>query len=104
MGRNVKDLIAEESQEDQAYIAKRGQELVEEVLSLSEVRKLVGRTQVETSEKLNINQQNVSKLEKRTDVKLSTLRNYIEALGGRLDVVATFPDRDAVSLNGIGQE
>ncbi len=104
MAIDIDDVIAEQSPESQAYIAKRSQEIVEEVLSLSEVRQLVGRTQVELSEELNINQQNVSKIENRTDIKLSTLRGYIESLGGKLDITAHFPGHKTVSLNGIGQK
>ena len=104
MGTNIDDLIAKESPETQSYVAQRSQEIVEEVLSLAEVRKLVGRTQVEVSEELKINQQNVSKLENRTDLKLSSLKNYIESLGGELNITASFPGHKTVSLNTIGQE
>ena len=45
------------------------------------------------AEKLHINQSAVSKLERRTDMYLSTLRNYIEAMGGTLEIVAHFPNR-----------
>jgi DNA-binding XRE family transcriptional regulator len=41
---------------------------------------------------LNINQAAVSKMERRTDMYISTLRNYIRAMGGELEIVATFPD------------
>ncbi|QIZ22574.1 Cro-like protein (plasmid) [Pseudomonas putida] len=41
---------------------------------------------------LNINQAAVSKMERRTDMYISTLRNYIRAMGGELEIIATFPD------------
>ena len=56
------------------------------------------------SEELNINQQNVSKIENRTDLKLSTLRSYIESLCGKLNITAHLPGHKAVSLNGIERE
>jgi hypothetical protein len=43
-------------------------------------------------------------MEKRTDVLLSTLRSYIEAMGGRLDLVVQFPDREPVILQGLSDE
>jgi hypothetical protein len=51
------------------------------------------RSRVEVAEKLHIKQAAVSKLERRTDMYLSTLRSYIEAMGGELEIIARFPNR-----------
>ena len=51
---------------------------------------------------LGINQENVSRIERRTDLLISTLSGYVEAMGGRLRLVAEFPDRPPVTLTGIG--
>ena len=51
------------------------------------------RSQAEVAEKLHIKQAAVSKLERRTDMYLSTLRSYIEAMGGKLEIIARFPIR-----------
>ena len=48
-------------------------------------------------------QDGVSRLEQRADLLLSTLRGYVEALGGSLSIVAEFPDRDPVILSGIAE-
>jgi hypothetical protein len=56
------------------------------------------------SSKLGITQDGVSRLEKRTDLLLSTLREYVEAIGGKLSLVAEFRDRERVLLSGIAEE
>ena len=53
------------------------------------------------AELLEMNQANVSKVEARTDMLLSTLRNYVEAMGGTLELVARMPGRDPVKLEGF---
>ena len=62
--------------------------------SLRELRVTRGRTQLQVAEQLGATQPEVSKLERRGDVRLSTLRSYVEALGGSLSVVARFEDDD----------
>jgi len=57
---------------------------------LFELRKARGVTQVDVAERLGVSQGNVSELERRDDLFLSTLRGYVEALGGRLEVAAVF--------------
>ena len=53
------------------------------------------------AKELGINQENVSRIEKRSDLLLSTLSGYVEAMGGTLRLVAEFPDRPPVALTGI---
>ena len=60
---------------------------------MRQVREAQERSQEEVAKKLHINQAGVSKLERRTDMYLSTLRNYIEAMGGTLEIIARFPDQ-----------
>jgi transcriptional regulator with XRE-family HTH domain len=71
---------------------------MEDVVALNELREARGATQVEVAQQLGIHQANVSRLERRQDVYLSTLREYVEALGGNLDLVARFPDGQEVRL------
>jgi transcriptional regulator with XRE-family HTH domain len=59
---------------------------------LAELRSTIGVTQVELAGRLGISQGNVSELERRDDLFLSTLRSYVEALGGRLEIAAVFPE------------
>lgn len=82
-------------------IEKRAAQLVAEEATLRELREARERSQVEMAEKLHINQAAVSKLERRTDMYLSTLRGYIEAMGGKLEIIARFPDR-AVRIMQFG--
>jgi transcriptional regulator with XRE-family HTH domain len=71
------------------------------VRELRQARKL---TQVRVAKKLGITQDSVSRLEKRSDLLLSTLRKAVEALGGNLSLVAEFPDRGPVVLSGIAED
>lgn len=62
-------------------------------LALAEVREEAGRTQAELADTLDVSQANVSRIERQDDLYLSTLREYVEALGGKLEIRAVFPDR-----------
>jgi len=48
-------------------------------------------------------QDGISRLEKRSDLLLSTLRNYVEAVGGSLTLVAQFPDKEPIAIEGLGE-
>jgi predicted transcriptional regulator len=65
-----------------------------EELRLYELRLALGRSQTDLAEEIGVSQSAVSQVESGTDIKLSTLRNYVEGLGGRLEVVAIFDDVD----------
>lgn len=69
---------------------QRGRELIAEMM-LSEIRKLTGKSQREVAEKLGIRQPSLSKLERQSDMQISTLKNIVTALGGELGLVARFP-------------
>jgi DNA-binding XRE family transcriptional regulator len=83
-------------------VERRAGELIREHLTLQELRKELNLTQESMAELLDMNQANVSKVEKRTDMLISTLRGYIEAMGGSLELVARLPGRGAVKLEGFG--
>ena len=85
-----------------AKVEARAGELIGEELSLRDLRKARHRTQVRLAKELGINQENVSRIEKRTDLLISTLSGYVEAMGGTLRLVAEFPDRPPIVLCGIG--
>ncbi len=82
-------------------IEEQAQTLIAEEMSLRDLRKARQQTQVRVAKKLGINQENVSRLEKRSDLLISTLSSYVEAMGGKLSLVAEFPDRPPVALTGI---
>lgn len=82
-------------------IEARAVELISEEMALRELRKAHHRTQASMAKQLGISQDGVSRLEKRSDLLLSTLRNYVEAMGGNLRLVAEFPDQPPVMLTGF---
>jgi DNA-binding XRE family transcriptional regulator len=71
----------------------RARRIIEE-MPLQQLRNAREMTQARLAEILEMDQGNISKLEKRTDMYLSTLRSYIEAMGGELEIRAVFPDGD----------
>ncbi len=71
-------------------------------MPLHELRKAQQMSQDTLAKALNINQAAVSKMERRTDMYISTLRRYIQAMGGDLDIVARFPEGD-VRISQFGQ-
>jgi DNA-binding XRE family transcriptional regulator len=84
-----------------AKIEERTRQLIAEEMSLRELRRARKLTQNRIAKELKIGQEGISRLEKRTDLHLSTLRHYVEAMGGKLKLVAEFPDRPPVVLSGI---
>jgi transcriptional regulator with XRE-family HTH domain len=71
-------------------------------MSLRELRRALGRTQVKVAKDLGIGQEAVSRLESRADMLISTLDRYIEEAGGKLELVARFPHPKPVKLEGLG--
>ncbi len=76
---------------------------MERNLSLAELRRARLLTQDQLAADLHVNQASIAKLERRTDMYLSTLRHLVEAMGGELEIVARFPDQPQVRLRGIGE-
>jgi DNA-binding XRE family transcriptional regulator len=73
-----------------------------EAMTLEELRKALALSQEDMAETLTVGQPAVAKLEKRTDMHVSNLRRYVEALGGTLEITARFPDASVV-LTNIGE-
>jgi transcriptional regulator with XRE-family HTH domain len=82
-------------------IEARAEELIAEEMSLRELRHAHKLTQQTIAKALHIGQDGVSRLEQRTDLLLSTLRSFVEAMGGKLSIVADFPDRPRVIISGL---
>ena len=91
--RPFRELLEKMPAHRQRKIARRVQETLA-AMPLEELRKARQMTQAGLAETLGVNQGEVSKIEHRTDLYLSTLAGYIEALGGKLEIRAVFPDRE----------
>jgi predicted XRE-type DNA-binding protein len=73
-------------------------EIRQEVKGLRELRMIAGKAQADVATALRIKQPSVSKVENQTDMYLSTLRAYVEAIGGRLELIVRFPHRPSPHL------
>lgn len=93
MAKSFKTLRAKMSPAAQQR-AKEKTRMMLEAMPLQELRQARALSQDEIAKALGIKQAAVSKLERRTDMYLSTLRKFVEALGGRLEIVAHFPEGD----------
>ena len=78
-------------------------EAMDREMSLAELRRARAMTQDQLASDLHVGQASIAKLERRTDMYLSTLRRFVEAMGGDLEIVARFPDQPQVRLRGIGE-
>jgi transcriptional regulator with XRE-family HTH domain len=98
----VNQVIADLPLERRARIDARYREMKDEVEGLRELRQVAGKAQADIANALNIKQPSVSKIEKQADMYLSTLRSYVEAIGGELDLVVRLPKRPALKLQHLG--
>lgn len=103
MAVNVNDKIRKLRPAQRKKVEARAAELIAEEMTLRQLRKARKLTQVRMARNLGITQDSVSRLEKRSDLLLSTLRKTVEAMGGNLSLVAEFPDRAPVVLSGIAE-
>lgn len=102
MPRSLNDMLADLPPERRAGVEARYQELKHEIEGLRELRQIAGKAQLDIAAALNIKQPSVSKIEKQADMYLSTLRSYVEAVGGRLELVVKLPRHPALHLRHLG--
>jgi hypothetical protein len=93
MAKKFKDLQAKMAPEARARSEAKAQRMIQE-MALNELRAARALTQEHLSTLLGVKQSAVSKLERRADMYVSTLRQFIQAMGGVLEIRAVFPDRD----------
>ena len=93
MAKSFNILKEKMSAKAQLAVKEKKQQLLKAAL-LQDIREAQNITQEELAEKLQTKQANVSRTERRKDLKLSTLKNHIEAMGGELDIVARFPTNE----------
>ncbi len=101
---NVNDKIGKLPPSQRKKVEARAAVLIAEEMTLRELRHARKLTQVRMAKALGITQDSVSRLEKRNDLLLSTLRKTIKAMGGALSLVAEFRDRPPVVLSGIAED
>ena len=104
MPTNVNDIIKKLSPTQRRKVEARAAQLIAEEMTLRELRQARKLTQIRMAKVLGITQDSVSRLEKRSDLLLSTLRKTVEAMGGNLSLIAEFPDRAPVVLSGIADD
>ncbi|MGB2678106.1 MAG: helix-turn-helix transcriptional regulator [Candidatus Acidiferrum sp.] len=98
---DIREKIAKLNSAQRKKVAARAAELVAEEMSLRQLRKARKLTQARVAKVLGVTQDSVSRLEKRSDLLLSTLRKTVKAMGGEVRIVAEFPDRRPVVLSDL---
>ncbi|WP_419826143.1 XRE family transcriptional regulator [Sphingomonas sp.] len=98
----MKQIKAAMTPEDRAKVEARTAELIAEVEGLKAFRVLAERSQEQIAESLGIKQPSVHKIEKQTDLYLSTLRRFVEAAGGSLELRVELPGKGVLHLTGVG--
>lgn len=105
MSTTLQSIIEEFSDKDQKFIQRKAAVLAEEMVrhadSLAEVRTALVKTQDEVARVLKVNQNAVAQLEKRSDLLLSTLRKYVEAMGGELAVAVRTGEGTVIMLDSL---
>ena len=101
MAKTLEQKMAALSPARRKKVEARTAELIEDEKSLCDLRRALALTQQKMAGELGIGQEGISRLEKRSDLLISTLRGYVEAMGGKLRLVAEFPDRPPVMLSGL---
>jgi len=98
MAKKLDDVLATLPQDRQQRIEARAMELA----TLKDLRQAAQQTQEQLAATLGVRQDTISRLEKRSDMLLSTLRHYIESMGGKLELIAQFPNRPPVVIEHLG--
>ena len=102
MGKSLNEKLNALPEARRKRIEAEAERLFDEYRTLQDLRKARRLTQAQLAEVLNIRQASVAQMEKRSDLMISTLRSYIEAMGGRLSLKVEFSGRRPVSLEGFG--
>lgn len=100
---NVNEAIAKLKPARRGQVERRAAELLAEEMTLRQLRRARGLTQARVAKALGTTQDGVSRLEKRADLLLSTLRATVRAMGGSLTMVAEFPDQAPVVVASLGE-
>jgi transcriptional regulator with XRE-family HTH domain len=104
MAVNIRDKIKQLTAAQRKKVEDRAALLIAEEMSLRDLRKARKLTQARVAKTLGITQDSVSRLEKRSDLLLSTLRKTVKAMGGEVRIVAEFPDRAPVVVSDFSED
>ena len=99
---SLEEILQAMPEERRRRIEQRAAELIAEEFRLRDLRRLRRLTQTRLSKKLKIGQEGVSRIERRKDMNVSTLRKYVEGVGGELWIEVRFPDQPPVVLAELG--
>lgn len=99
MPKNLDAKLAELPAKRRARVQARAAELS----TLRDLRLAAQRTQQDVAQALGVRQDTVSRLEQRSDILLSTMRRYVQAMGGSLDIVVKFPNRPQIKLDSFAK-
>lgn len=101
---NVNEIIRKLSPAERRKVEDRAAEIIAEEMSLRDLRRARKLTQARVAKALGVTQDSISRLEKRSDLLLSTLRKTVKAMGGDVRIVAEFPDRAPVVLSELSED
>ena len=102
VGRTLEEIMDTLSSDDRAAVEARSLELHAEVEGLKALRLLTKRSQAQIAQALGVKQPAVLKIERQTDLYLSTLRRFVEAAGGTLELRVELPGKGVMHLTGMG--
>lgn len=102
MARTYQEIMADLPEDERQAVKARAAELRRELEGLKALRLLAERSQEQIAESLGIKQPAVHKMEKQADLYLSTLRRFVEAAGGKLELLVSLPGKGTLHLTGIG--
>lgn len=104
MSVNVNEIIRKLSPAERKKVEDRAADVIAEEMSLRDLRKARKLTQARVAKTLGITQDSVSRLEKRSDLLISTLRKTVKAMGGDVRIIAEFPDRAPIVLSDLSED
>lgn len=104
MGKSIEDIMDGLPPERQKRIRAQADKYIREYKTLQEVRKLMGITQSDLAKRQGVNQVNISNLENRSDMLLSTLKGYIEAMGCELEIHVKIPNQSHILIDPLPRE
>ncbi|MBT9588156.1 XRE family transcriptional regulator [bacterium] len=98
MAKSLKEMMDSLTPEERSEVEQSARALIEQEHTLRDLRRAQSLTQERLAEMLGIEQDNVSRMERRADMLLSTMSSYVEAMGGKLRLVAEFPNRAPLTI------